>query len=245
MNPPAPTLVTGAGSGIGAAVCEVLCSRGRPPLVTDIDERAAARVGRTLGSLAGDRTSLAGAVLNAGVAGGGDILDLDRDRYRTLFAINVDGVVNGLTALAPLLSGRPLGAAITVTASIAGLTAIPFDPIYAMTKHAVIGLVRGYADHLAARGIRLQAVCPGLVDTPLLGHGRAQAAEAGYPLLSAREIADVLADCADGTRRDTVIVVQPGRDPVPYRFAGIPGPGGGSARLPERIDLGRLDDLLA
>ncbi len=67
-------------------------------------------------------------------------------------------MVFGLRAMVPLLAATR-GHAV-VTASLAGMTSVPFDPVYAMTKHAVIGLVRGYALTLAARGVGLHAVCP-------------------------------------------------------------------------------------
>ena len=75
----------------------------------------------------------------------------------------------GLQSLLPLLSP---GAAIVVTASLAGVTPYSVDPLYAMSKHAVVGLVRSLAPALATRGINIHALCPGAVDTAIIPHAQ-------------------------------------------------------------------------
>jgi NAD(P)-dependent dehydrogenase (short-subunit alcohol dehydrogenase family) len=234
-------LVTGGGSGIGRATATALRESGFDVVIADIDLRSAQRAASALdgeavaldvtdltawqelaGSLVDRPSPLVHLALNAGLAGGGrELTEFDVDRYRALWEVNVNGVLFGLRSLLPLLGGNA-GAA-TIMCSVAGLTGIPFDPLYAMTKHALIGLVRSCADDLAGRGVRLQAVCPGLVDTPLLGEGRAQLDEVGFPLLTAADVGQVVTACATGRISDPVLVCQPGRDPVPYRFAGLPG----------------------
>ena len=87
------------------------------------------------------------------------------DGYRRVFGVNVDGVIFGTHAVAPLLAG---GAAITVTASTAALGPLPFDPYYAATKHAVAGFVRSVGPVFAARGQRVNALCPGGIDTNIV-----------------------------------------------------------------------------
>jgi NAD(P)-dependent dehydrogenase (short-subunit alcohol dehydrogenase family) len=87
------------------------------------------------------------------------------DRYRRMMGVNVDGVVFGLQALLPLLSS---GSAIVVTASLAGITPYDVDPLYAMSKHAVVGLVRSLAPTLAKRDIKINAICPGGIDTAII-----------------------------------------------------------------------------
>ena len=129
---------------------------------------------------------------------------------------------------------------ITITCSLAGLTGIPFDPVYAMTKHALIGLVRSSGPRLGAAGVRLQAVCPGLTRTPLLGDAEAELTQVGFALLDPDDVASVIADCVEGQQRDDVIVCQPGRPASAYRFAGVPGPGGRAAPpLPADLHPGR------
>ena len=81
--------------------------------------------------------------------------------------MNVDGVVFGLAALDPILAN---GGSVSVTASTAGLEANSFDPYYAMTKHAVIGLVRSVAERFNSRNIAVNAFCPGGIDTALVPH---------------------------------------------------------------------------
>src|SRR6266511_440241 len=130
------------------------------------------------------------AFLNAGVATGcgvGD--DFDLERYRRAKAVNVDGVVFGMHAALPALRARG-GGDIVVTASLAGLTAVPFDPIYGANKHAVVGLVRAVGPMFAGDGIRINAVCPGFADTPILGAWREHLAASEVPLLQADDVAD-------------------------------------------------------
>lgn len=119
---------------------------------------------------------------------------------------------------------------------MAGLTETPFDPVYAMTKHALIGLIRSVASGLAEQGVRVQAVCPGLVDTPLLGQAKSELDAANFPLLTAYEVAEVLVECIHGVRTDTVTVVQVGdsRSPTgsPTRC--------GLGPLPEHLPIGRI-----
>jgi NAD(P)-dependent dehydrogenase (short-subunit alcohol dehydrogenase family) len=179
-------------------------------------------------------------VLNAGIAGGGtDLARLDLDRYHRLMRVNVDGVLYGLRTMLPRLA-RP--GVVTVTASLAGLMGVPADPVYAMTKHAVIGLVRSTAADLAEQGVRIHAVCPGFVETPLLGAAKQQLEAAAFPLLTPEDIAATIADLVTGRSQSLVTVLQPGRTPIDYAFAGIPGPraldGSKVPDLPADLNLG-------
>jgi NAD(P)-dependent dehydrogenase (short-subunit alcohol dehydrogenase family) len=162
--------------------------------------------------------------LNAGLGGGQPATaDLDVARYRLVVGVNVDHVVAGTCAAVPALR-RAGGGTIVATASLAGLIEMPFDPIYTLTKHAVVGYVRaaGAALGQEPEGIRLCALCPGFADTPLLAPKRA--AFGDFPLLTAQDVADgfeaVLADGQPGE----AWYVQPGRPAQPYRFRGVPGP---------------------
>jgi NAD(P)-dependent dehydrogenase (short-subunit alcohol dehydrogenase family) len=87
------------------------------------------------------------------------------ERYRRMMGVNVDGVVFGLKALLPQLGS---GAAIVVTASLAGITPYSVDPLYTLSKHAVVGLVRSLGEPLAEQGIRINAICPGGIDTAII-----------------------------------------------------------------------------
>jgi NAD(P)-dependent dehydrogenase (short-subunit alcohol dehydrogenase family) len=128
------------------------------------------------------------------------------------------------------------GSAFVVTASLAGLTAVPSDPIYALTKHAVIGFVRSVAPQLMERGIRINAVCPGFVDTPMLDSAgqRALFEQAGFPLLQPDEVVAAVLLAAHGEQTGQAWAIQPGREPMQFRFPNLPGPRveGAEARLP-------------
>jgi NAD(P)-dependent dehydrogenase (short-subunit alcohol dehydrogenase family) len=239
-------LVTGAASGIGRATARRLGSEGAALVLVDLDgarlEAAADELGaialegdvsdakdweRVVGALARTRLPLALAHLNAGVATfERDLAALSVETYRRVMQVNVDGVVLGLRALLPLLEADGGGAAV-VTASLAGLVAFPPDPVYAASKHAVIGLVRALAPTLERRGVRLNAVCPGFVDTPLLGdEARRAAEEAGFPLLDPEEVAAAVCELGASGAAGQAVVCQPGAAPIAYRFPGVPGPGG-------------------
>jgi NAD(P)-dependent dehydrogenase (short-subunit alcohol dehydrogenase family) len=250
-------VVTGGAGDIGRATARLLAATGRHVVVADIDAAAAASVAEQINGSAvavdvGDPEAwekvrehvqqvgvLDAVVLNAGIALGQDeLLDVEIASYRRAWSVNVDGVVFGLRALVPLLI-RSSGHAV-VTASLAGLTAVPFDPVYAMTKHAVIGLVRSYAPALAAKSVGLHAVCPGLVDTAMIGAARADIERIRFPLIPVPDVAAALTACAVGDDPSEVVVCQPGRPPISYEFPAVPGPrvGRPAPPLPARLPLG-------
>ena len=150
----------------------------------------------------------------------------DLVQYRRAVGVNMDGVVFGVSAAVPLLV-RSGGGAIVVTSSLAGLTAYDGDPVYTMTKHAVVGLVRALAVPLSSDNIRIGAVCPGFTDTPLVADIRDMFVGAGFPMLTAEDVAAAVESAFYTEEPGTLLVVQPGRQPVPYRYAGVPGPVGG------------------
>ncbi len=154
------------------------------------------------------------ACLNAGVLTG----ELSYESYRRAVAVNVDGVVLGVLRLRDVMDKG----AIVVTASLAGLTGMPSDPVYSLTKHALVGFVRSMAPHLEP--IRLNAVCPGIADTAMIDAERAALEAAGFPLVSPDEVAEAvwLAATSEGTGE--CWFVQPGRDPAPFQFPNLPGP---------------------
>ncbi|MFM8777390.1 MAG: SDR family oxidoreductase, partial [Actinomycetota bacterium] len=92
---------------------------------------------------------------------------VDNDAYERIMRINVDGVVFGARAVIPTMVARKSGH-ILVTASLAGIIAIAPDPIYGLTKHGMVGLVKSLGPALEPHGVCISALCPGFVDTPLV-----------------------------------------------------------------------------
>ncbi|MFN2469786.1 MAG: SDR family NAD(P)-dependent oxidoreductase [Gaiellaceae bacterium] len=213
-------LVTGGRSGIGAAIVAALEREGTAVHGLDVVDGFDVADPRAWDVV--EAVELA--CLNAGVVSAvTDMATLTDEQYRRILGVNVDGVVFGVRRLAQVM--KP-GGAIVVTASLAGLVPTAPDPLYALTKHAVVGFVRSAAPHLLAqRGIRLNMVNPGFVDTPILGpDGRAQLEAAGFPLLRAKEVADAVLAAARDEEVGQAWIVQPGRDPLKFRFPGVPGP---------------------
>jgi NAD(P)-dependent dehydrogenase (short-subunit alcohol dehydrogenase family) len=212
-------LVTGAAGGIGRAIVSKLRTEGfevkELDLVTGFDVSdpiAWEHVG-----------SVDLACLNAGiVTGSEDVATLTDEQYRRALSVNVDGVVYGVRRLGRVM---PKGSTIVVTASLAGLTAIADDPIYGLTKHAVVGFVRSVASQLSERGIRIQAVCPGWADTALTPPSfREELESRGYRLLSPDAVAAGVWAAYQSEGTGEAWVVQPGREPLLYEFKGVPGP---------------------
>jgi NAD(P)-dependent dehydrogenase (short-subunit alcohol dehydrogenase family) len=216
---PRTALVTGSAGGIGRAIVERLEREGTD--VQELDLVTGFDVSDPTAWQSVDRVELA--CLNAGVTTStASITELSGEEYRRVVAVNVHGVVYGVRRLAREMEE---GNAIVVTASLAGLTGVESDPIYALTKHAVVGFVRSVAPQLAERGIRINAVCPGFADTPMVaGDLRASLEEAEFPLLEAEDVADAVLRAALSEGTGEAWIVQPGREPEPYRFRGIPGP---------------------
>jgi NAD(P)-dependent dehydrogenase (short-subunit alcohol dehydrogenase family) len=210
-------LVTGAAGGIGRAIVRRLEADGYDVTGVDVDELDVSNPAAWR-----ELPQLDVACLNAGVTTGtASIAELTDDQYRRILGANVDGVVFGVRALAPLLEP---GGKIVVTASLAGLTDVPSDPVYAGTKHFVIGFVRSVAPQLAERGIAINAVCPGIVDTPMIGDSRATLVAAGFPLLAPADVAEAVMAALRDDETGQAWVVQPGREPLKFRFPGVPGP---------------------
>jgi NAD(P)-dependent dehydrogenase (short-subunit alcohol dehydrogenase family) len=212
-------LVTGSAGGIGSAIVERLRDEGFTVRELDIvdgfdvsDPESWEHVG-----------SVDLACLNAGVVTGeSEVAELTDAQYRRALGVNVDGVVYGVRRLDRVM---PTGGCIIVTASLAGLMEIPDDPVYGLTKHAVVGFVRSVAPQLASRGIRIQAVCPGWADTELTtSEFRRDLERRGLRLLQPHHVAAGVwaAYRSDGTGE--AWIVQLGREPLRYEFRGVPGP---------------------
>jgi len=236
-------LVTGGASGLGRATCRALAGAAAKVLVVDLDAEGAAAVASEVGGepFAADVSRLEDNLaavaraeelfgrldlvyLNAGVSSGiGLDESFDVEQYRTVMGVNLDGVVFGTHAALPALE-RSGGGAIVATASLAGLTAVPFDPLYAANKHAVVGLARSLGPGLAEHGIRFNAVCPGFAESKIIEPIREGLQQSGTPIIPAEEVAAAVMELFTGEMTGECWFVQAGRPAANFEFRGIPGP---------------------
>ncbi len=236
-------LVTGAAGGIGRATARALAEEGAIVVAADLDEAGARSVAAEVGGhavacdvsdLDANRAAVAFAVetcggldlvhLNAGVGSGCGVgEDFDLALYRRAMGANLDGVVFGTHAVLPALRARG-GGAIVATSSLAGLTGVAYDPLYAANKHAVVGLTRSLGPLLAEEGIRFNAVCPGFAESAIIEPIREMIAASGVAIIAAEKVAGAVVELFAGDAAGECVVIQPGRDPLPFSFRGVPGP---------------------
>jgi NAD(P)-dependent dehydrogenase (short-subunit alcohol dehydrogenase family) len=183
-------IVTGAGSGIGAALSQALAGAGARVVCADLDHEAASRVADAIGAraVALDVTDAAAVQAlvdevqpdllfnNAGITYGGETEDLTLDQWNAIIDVNIRGVVHGVAAAYPLMVKRGgtgiSGGQIVNTASMGGLMAAGMITSYVMTKHAVVGLSLALRSEAAAKGVGVTVVCPAAVETPILDKGQ-------------------------------------------------------------------------
>jgi NAD(P)-dependent dehydrogenase (short-subunit alcohol dehydrogenase family) len=169
--------------------------------------------------------------LNAGVSlAMGDIAHLLVGNYRRSIAINVDHVVFGTGAAVRAIRATPSDGgprAVVATASLAGIDPFLPNPIYTLTKHAVVGFIRALAPELAAEGISAHVICPGLTDTAQVSPDRKELLiRAGVPFVEPERIADAVVAAISSPLEQTGAcwIANPDQPPLPWRFADVPGP---------------------
>lgn len=185
-------VVTGAASGLGRASATRFAASGARVVVADRDLAAAERVAADLpdGSIAvhvdvvDDRSvedlvvgvverfgRIDGFYANAGISGAGSLFDITRHEWDDVLSTNLTSVWLSVRAAARAMIETG-GGSIVNQASVAGLTGIPKTAAYSAAKGGVVALTRQLAVDLAQHGIRVNAVCPGMVPTPLVMSSR-------------------------------------------------------------------------
>src|SRR4051812_3373188 len=191
-------LVTGAGSGIGRATSLELARAGARVLAVDIDEASAKETAGLCADVVGDATRFAAYAVdvadgdamvglaarvhaehgpldvlinNAGVGLSGRFLDTGLDDWDWIIGVNLRGVINGCHAFAPAMVERRRGHVVNMSSGL-GYTPTPTEPAYVATKAAVLALSQSLRADWHAKGVGVSAVCPGVINTPIIDHTR-------------------------------------------------------------------------
>lgn len=176
-------LVTGAGSGIGAAIAETFARAGAHVVVTDRDEKAGKNVAGRIDKadfvaldvaqedqcerVAREVGRVDVLVNNAGIGHVGTILQTTAADLDRLHAVNVRGVFNVSRVFLPQMLQRKSGSIVNI-ASIGGIVGVRDRVAYCATKFAVVGLTKSMALDHALDGVRINCICPGRVETPFV-----------------------------------------------------------------------------
>lgn len=183
----AHAVVTGGGTGIGAAIAQALADQGARVSLLGRREAPLREISAGMGGEAfaatcdvTDPAQVAGAfktarerhgaidilVNNAGAAATTPFIKLDFDAWRSTMAVNCDGVFHCTKAVIGEMVAAGRGRIVTV-ASVAGLQGVAYASAYSAAKHAAIGLMRSIALEMMGKGVTANAVCPGFVDTDM------------------------------------------------------------------------------
>jgi len=247
-------VVTGGASGLGRALVSHLRSTGWKVAILDVNaetgtasahdtgsrfyrhdvtsaedwERAMREIATTIGPV--NKVFLNAGIMSRPPAApiNDDIFDwMMKGSYDRVMRVNVDGALLGLQSAIPVLTANG-GGSVTVTSSAAGLTGLPFDPFYSMSKHAVVGMIRSFAPVLKKCGIRLNAFCPGAMNTAIVPK---DVVAAGYAMLEPDEAAQSCVEVSDMASTGGVWIRGPGVPLWEYRTPAVEV---GSHRIKEK-----------
>jgi NAD(P)-dependent dehydrogenase (short-subunit alcohol dehydrogenase family) len=255
LAPGSVALITGGTGGFGRALATKLRERDVTAVLADLDTERNRQVAAELGcpfavldvtdraanaavvaQIEAEHGRLDAAFLNAGIAGRSrEVLDVDE--FLRVVDIDLFGVVYGTEAALPALR-RAGGGSIVVTASLAGLSPMSTDPGYSVAKGGAVAFVRSVAPRLVEENIVVTAICPGFADTAIIDPIREEFEKAGFPVLTADEVADAMIAAWTQGEPGAAYIVQPGIGAVPYRFKGVPSAktaGGETAVVPEAL----------
>lgn len=188
-------IITGGASGIGRAVGEAMAERGAHVVLADIQRELLAEVAASgerrglqlegcvldvrdsdavealVRSVRDDHGRLDYMVNNAGINVAAELRDTTLEDWKSLIAVNLEGVVHGVHSAYAVMREQGFGHIVNV-ASAAGLAPAVFEGAYGATKHAVVGLTTTLRCEARAFGVSASVVCPGIIDTPMFEAGK-------------------------------------------------------------------------